>query len=312
MNLLKIVRPLNLLLLVFYIVMFLFAVILPLHQYTGTFPLLTSWQYMLLILSTVLIAAGGYVINDYFDVPIDRYNKPDKMIVTKHISEEGAFYLYLALTALGFISALVVVISLGRYGLIFYQIISIAILWMYAQSFKKMFLVGNILVSFLAGLAIIVLAMYEINVDAIESKVESALFMNGLLKIALAYSLFAFVSTFIREIIKDIEDIEGDKRCGAQTIPIKLGLNPTKGILLVLMVILLASIAYFLPALYKGNEAVPFLYIITLLILPLIYMMIILIIAKTKADFNKLSFTLKLFMLSGMMTMIYFFMSYAK
>jgi 4-hydroxybenzoate polyprenyltransferase len=260
----------------------------------------------------VFIAAGGYVINDYFDVPIDQYNKPNKMIVTKHISEDHAFYLYLVLSALGIIAALIVAISIGRFTLIFYQIFPVVVLWIYAQSFKKVFLVGNIMVAFLSGLVIIVPAMYEINLKEIGIRVENALFINGLLRISIAYSLFAFLSTLIREIIKDIEDIEGDKRCGAQTIPIRLGLNPTKGIIAFLFLILLGGISVFLPQLYKANEVVPFLYILTLLIFPLLYMLVYLFLAKSKEHFSRLSFTLKVFMLSGMITMVYFFINYAQ
>lgn len=312
MNVINIVRPFNLLILAFYMTLFIGAVILPLHQFTGTSTALTSWQYVLLILSTILIAAGGYVINDYFDVPIDQYNKPDKMIVTKHISEDNAFYLYFILTVFGIISALIVAISVGRLTLIFYQIFPVAVLWIYAQSFKKVFLVGNILVAFLSGLVIIVPTMYEINVKDIGNKVEYALFINGLLRISIAYALFAFLSTLIREIIKDIEDIEGDKRCGAQTIPIRLGLNPTKAIIAFLFLILLGGIFAFLPQLYKANEVVPFLYILTLLIFPLLYMIVYLFRAKSKEHFSRLSFTLKVFMLSGIITMVYFFINYAQ
>lgn len=311
MKVINIIRPLNIIMLVFYMMLFYWTVITPLHEFTGTEPTLAGWQYGLLVLSTILIAAGGYVINDYFDVPIDLYNKPDKMIVTRFISEEKAFNLYLTLTAIGILSALAVAFTLGRITLIFYQILPAVMLWIYAQSYKKTFLIGNILVSFLSGLVIMVPAMYEINLKTLGHKVENAFFINALLKISIAYALFAFISTLIREIIKDIEDMEGDKRCDARTIPIKLGINPTKGILAFLYLILLTGISFFLPQLYKANEVIPFMYIILLLIIPIIYMLFLLLKAVSKDDFGRLSFTLKVFMLSGMVTMIYFFINYA-
>ena len=168
------------------------------------------WVLTLLIISTVLIAAGGYVINDYFDVKIDRINRPDEMVVTRHISRDGAMRLFQVLTAIGVVAGLAVAWWGRSWTLAMIYIVIPGLLWFYSASYKRMFLVGNLVVAFAS--AIVPLLVAIVNADYLRHLYGEALIYTpivGEMYIWLSgFSVFAFLMTLAREMVKDMEDID--------------------------------------------------------------------------------------------------------
>jgi len=233
----------------------------------------------LITLSTVLIAAAGYVINDYFDVKIDLINKPERVIIGRYLKRRVAMTTHQVFNVLG--------CAIGLYvskWVFLVSVLSVTLLWLYASFFKKRPFIGNVIVSLLTALSLIILIVYyPQNRELV-----------GL------YALFAFGITLIREIIKDMEDVRGDASHGCRTLPIVWGIFRTK-------LFLYALIALFIPSLFMAahwlqNPQLAWLFFALLgLIGWLVYR---LVYADTKREFGALSSLCKIIMLVGMMSMI--------
>lgn len=263
---------------------------------------LSHWQYGLLVLSTVLIAAAGYVINDIFDQGTDRENKPDKVIIGKNISEATAYNLYVALNvsgvAIGFY--LSNVILKPGFAVIFILIAST--LYMYATSLKQLLLLGNIVVAMLLSFSVLIIGLFDLY-PAID--VENQLLMGNLFSILLDYALFAFMVNFIREIVKDVEDLKGDSAQGMKTLAIILGAAKTSKLISALGLIPIVSLLmyvnnYFVP----NNLIIATIYTFIFVLAPLIYFNVKIWTAKTKSDFKALSLLLKWVLLFGILSVV--------
>lgn len=267
---------------------------------TSTF--LDDGHFFILILSTIFIAASGYIINDIYDIKADVINKPEKAFVGNKISLKKANNLYFFLNFIGLLIGLYLSYYIGNISFFIFFILVSFLLYRYAISLKKRFLIGNIVVSFLIFLSIIAIAIFDLlpATNNYNQDSQSIVFLL-LLKIA----SFAFMLTLLREIIKDIEDIEGDKIINANTIPIVLGIEKTKIILLIISIILLLGLIYFSFTYFETNKYI-FYYLLILVELPLLYFMIKIIITKTKDNFHKLSNLLKIIMLIGILTILLF------
>lgn len=263
---------------------------------------LTNWQYALLVLSTILIAAAGYVINDIFDQDTDNENRPDGVIVGKSISETKAYNLYVALNvsgvAIGFY--LSNVIQKPSFTVIFILIAST--LYLYATSLKQMLLLGNIVVALLLSSSVIIIGVFDLY-PAIDS--ENQLLMANLFSILLDYAIFAFMINFIREVVKDLEDLKGDSAQGMKTLAIVLGNEKTTKLLfafgLIPIVLLLMYVNnYFMPNDLFISSIYAFLFVLA----PLIYFNVKIWTAKTKSDFKALSLLLKWILLFGILSIV--------
>ena len=171
--------------------------------------LLANLQFILLILSTLLIASGGYIINDYYDIKIDYVNKPDRVVIGKHLKRRHVLVIHSFFNGLGILLGIFV-----SWWIVGINILATFLLWLYSNLLKRLPLWGNLVVSFLTGLSVFVVYI---------------LFRQNLELIAM-YSVFAFFISLIREIVKDLEDIEGDEKFGCRTLPIAVGLVATKRI----------------------------------------------------------------------------------
>lgn len=263
---------------------------------------LADWQYGLLVLSTVLIAAGGYVVNDIFDQETDRINKADKVIVGKSISEAKAYNLYAFLNisgvAIGFY--LSNVIMRPNFAALF--VLIAATLYIYATSLKQMLLLGNIIVALLLSLSVIFIGIFDIfpATDAINQKVMASLF-----SILLDYAIFAFIINFLREIVKDLEDLEGDKKQGMNTLAIALGVNKTTKLLFALSIIpIIALFIYCNNYLFANNLMLSIIYSFLFILGPMLYFSIKIWTAKTKTDFQLLSKVLKWILFFGILSIL--------
>ncbi|MDQ3051070.1 MAG: geranylgeranylglycerol-phosphate geranylgeranyltransferase [Bacteroidota bacterium] len=276
-----------------------YAIITPILDYTGYASSINNSNYSLLVVATLFIAAAGYVINDYFDTGIDTINKPGKNKTGILITRQGAIVLYVLLNLAGFS----IIWHFGflqgiRYPLLLF-IFSAGLLYFYSSSYKKMFLVGNLVVSFLTALTIGLSVLFD----------HQALLSEPVKLLISAYALFAFMMTLIREIIKDCEDVEGDSVFGATTLAVVAGTKTAHVIASLLTAILLGSIVYIQVLQAQWQNLVAFLYTVVLIQLPLLVLMIRGLLSKTKKDENWNSRLAKLIMVTGIGSMLVFQLS---
>ncbi len=237
-------------------------------------------ELLVLVVSTVLIAAAGYIINDYYDVKIDYINKPDRVVIGKTITRRYAILFHVLLSLMG--------ISLGtvihwKIGLV--NAFSVFLLWLYSNLLKRLPFVGNLAVAVLTGLSILV-------VDFLYQAFNPLIFI---------YALFAFFMTLIREIIKDMEDLKGDNTFGCKTLPIVLGIRKTK-VIIYIIIALFAATVFVLNNFYS---ALPFDYYVLLLFVPLVFLLYRLVRADMKRDYRVLSNLCKVIMLLGILSMAF-------
>lgn len=253
---------------------------------------LLSFKFYLTIGSTILITATGYIINDYLDVNIDQINKPSSVIIGTKISRKTAIKWHLALTGLALLSALLV-----SKWLFLIEFTTAAILVKYSSSLKKKFLIGNFTVAVLCGLLLPVMYLWSHLLS---------------FKLLLVYGVFAGWITLIREIVKDAEDLKGDRMEGCKTIPIVLGLKQTKMIIYILsFLLILASVLYFILTsyihFYSIKLEIGYLVYITLFVeLPLCYIIYLVKHAQKTSDYSRISTFFKWVMLAGILSMVFF------
>lgn len=207
---------------------------------------LPGYMLLLIILATVLIAAGGYVINDYFDVKIDRINRPDEVIVTRSISKPAAMRLSMILSGIGIACGIAVAVVLKSLTIGILFVLIPGLLWFYSSSYKRLFMIGNLIIALLAGVTPIVVAMT--NVAVLQLRYETILPYTTLVHDIYAwlggFALFAFLLTWIREIIKDMQDQMGDRELECHSMPVVWGEKWTKVFATGLIVITLAIIGH--------------------------------------------------------------------
>jgi len=267
-----------------------------------------DFQFALLVFSTMLIAAAGYIINDYFDTRPDLINKPARVVVGVTISRKVAMILHMILNIIGVGIGVYLAFYVGLPSLSLVFVLSTGLLWFYSTNYKKQFLVGNLAVAFLTGLVPLMVVLFEIpllNREYGELMIRYDADFNYLFAWVSAFSFFAFVTTLIREIIKDAEDLEGDNAYGMKTVPIKLGTFWTRMVVVVLIVATLGALIYLLfkyiffsvdPADY-----ISLIYFCLFLLIPLILLAIQVITARDKQAYHRASTLIKLVMLFGIL-----------
>lgn len=265
------------------------------------------WYILLLvILATVLIAAGGYVINDYFDVKIDRINRPDELIVTRTISKPAAMRLSIALSAAGIVCGLVIAILLRSWTLGILFLIIPGLLWFYSSSYKRLFMVGNLIIALLAGMTPMVVAMT--NVAQLQLRFAPILPYTTLTHDLYAwlggFTLFAFLLTWMREIVKDMQDQMGDRELECHSMPVVWGDTWTKVFVTMLILITLAVIGhlwYHVLPFPIGWNSLSTRYIVLGIITPLLGALGLLWAAKIPSDYKNCQLLIKFTMFLGML-----------
>ena len=265
------------------------------------------WYLLLLVmLATVLIAAGGYVINDYFDVKIDRINRPDEVIVTRSVSKPAAMRLSLILSGIGIVCGLAVAAILRSMTIGILFILIPGLLWFYSSSYKRLFMIGNLIIALLAAVAPLLVAM--VNVAQLQLLYATILPYTTLVHDLYAwlggFALFAFLLTWIREIIKDIQDQMGDRELECHSMPVVWGELWTKVFVTGLIVLTLAVIGHLwfhvLPF-PIGWNSLSTRYIVLGIITPLLGALGLLWAAKIPSDYKTCQQVVKLTMFLGML-----------
>ena len=213
---LKLIRPINILIIIVTQWLFKWMLIDVFFKNTA----LTSLEFALLVLATVLIAAAGNIINDIQDVSIDKINKPKKVIVGKKIAEKNAYRFYIVLNILGVAIGIFVANQSEKSAFAIIFVLIAMLLYYYSIFLKKIPIIGNMLVSLLVGLVVIITGVFTllpITTDA------NRFLVNYVFKILFWYAGFAFFINFLRELIKDVEDVNGDYNGKVKSVPILLG-----------------------------------------------------------------------------------------
>ena len=296
MNILNLIRWKNLLLILLVQVLIKYA----LFESYNIQLTLDKLQFTLLVLATVLIAAAGNIINDIFDIETDLVNKPEKVIVNKTLSEKKALNLFIALNILGVGLGFYLSNAIGKSGFAVIFVLISALLYIYTSYLKQTLLLGNILVSALVGLSILIVPVFDLIPSITSSNREPYL---DIFKIAFTYAVFAFMINLLREIIKDIEDVNGDYKAQMKTLPILIGRDRTTMIVFALSFIpLLAVINYIISQLYSNRLAV--IYFLIFIVGPMLYFTIKIFSAEQKKDYQHLSNVLKVIMLFGVLSLL--------
>jgi 4-hydroxybenzoate polyprenyltransferase len=263
--------------------------------------------FYFITITSILIAAAGYIINDYFDVNIDQVNKPAKVLVGEHISRRWVIFWHLILSLLG-IYLLTIAFPFKDFWLIHVgNITCILLLWFYSTNFKKNFLVGNVVIALLTAWSIAIVYFSKFTAtELLHPKVHDIAHVR-FFKLMLLYSAFAFILTLIREALKDMEDMEGDEKFGCRTLPIVWGLKPTKVYLAVWLLVVIVALSIIQVFVLPYGWWISVLYCIVFIILPLTYVLFKLSKSFTHTDFAILSFWIKVSMLAGIVSMAFFY-----
>jgi 4-hydroxybenzoate polyprenyltransferase len=326
---LKLIRLPNLLIMAFTQYMVRWCLLIPLIQLKShdlDFSLLevqmTELDFFLLVLSTVMIGAAGYIINDYFDIRIDEVNRPETNLVGKGVKRRVAMAAHMTINIIAVMIGVYLSwkYNLLRVGTLIYVTVP-ALLWFYSTNLKRRFLIGNFVIALLSGIVPLMVVLFEIpNIyRAFPELVQGGfLQLTDVLHTTLAISLFAFIISLLREIIKDVEDYEGDFEYGCKTMPIVIGIAKTKKIMVGICGVVIGLIGWLqyrqisggtvLPENFGDNDSIhnawifsiPFyLYSFFLIQLPLIYLSIRLLTAKGKSDWRMASLLVKIVMVAG-------------
>ncbi len=302
LNFIKLVRLPNLIIVAAIQYIMRWCIVNPLLVTNGFEHQFDELSFALLVLSTVLITASGYIINDYFDTESDLYNKPDRVTVGKSISKKRAMNIHIALNVIAVAISFYISIKIGIFKLGFVFVIIAGLLWFYSSSYKRQFLIGNLIIALLIGLVPFMVAIFEVptlNQVYRDSLIQTSRNFNQIIFWIAGFSFFAFFVTLIREIIKDIEDLEGDFTFGSNTLPIIIGVFYSKIIVISLIVLTIVAL-YFVHFSYIGNLN-SLIYISVLLVIPFLFLIYKLILAKTKENFHFASNVVKIIMVLGIL-----------
>lgn len=305
----KLIRWQNLLMTAIMMSLVYRCVMSPLSYYSTIDVFPSSVSFVLLVMSLIFIVAAAYVVNDSFDVETDKVNKPERSFIPNIFSQKEANLFYVILTFLGLASGLVSSILLlnVRFYTLFAVIVLLAcLLYSYSSTYKRKLFVGNLIVSLSVAIAVFLPYLFELLYlsDNILYLSECKDIVKNIAYFVLIYTMFAFLLTFIREIVKDVEDVEGDGRTHCRTIPVVYGLSKTKTILYVLIVllsILLSAYQYILfeLQLFAAFASMAFVTLCSIVLIVKIYK------AEEKKYFHNLSNMIKIMMLIGILSMLF-------
>ena len=295
MALLKLIRWKNLLMIALVQVLIKYCLFEPF----GATITLNSFGLFLLILSTIFIAAAGYIINDINDVGTDEINHNKSVIANNIISEKNAYNLFIIFNLTGVALGFYLSYLVGKNGFFAIFVISSALLYLYATYLKQTLLIGNIVVALLVSLSLLIVGIFDLIpvVTELNRKTQITFF-----EILTDYAIFAFIMTILREIAKDLEDIEGDHNAGMNTLPIAIGRSRATKSLFVLNILAVLGVIYYMVTYVYKQEWLIY-YFALLVVAPLIFTAIKTYSAETKKDYKKLSLLYKVIMLMGILSM---------
>jgi 4-hydroxybenzoate polyprenyltransferase len=313
-DILQIVRYKNLIVVAATMYVMRLFIMNPLLEQKGMELQLDEYLFLLLTLATVCITAAGYAINDYFDKRTDMVNRPETVIVDKKLSRRAVISLHWTLNAFGVLFGSFVAIAIGKTFLVLVFLLIPGILWFYSTTYKRQFLLGNFIVASLTAMVPLMNLLFELpKLQAVywQELLFSPKYLNNIIYWVGGYTIFAFLLTLFREIVKDIEDFEGDKKYGHNTLPIVLGVKTTRSIASSILLLTIITLVYlfgaYLNFLPSGKfDYFTLFYIIFALVMPMFLLIVKLLTSSSKDDYHKVSSYAKLIMLIGILYAIPF------
>jgi 4-hydroxybenzoate polyprenyltransferase len=307
MNWLRLIRWNNLFIILLTQLLVWACILMPLRNWSNSPFLLNPLNFSLLCLSTILIAAAGYIINDYFDIKIDAINRPEKAILDHKINRRAGIIYHTVLNITGILLAGIVALQAGKAHWLLVQLSCTLLLFLYSSHFKRMFVIGNVVVALLTALTIFTLFVYEPALWQFVFRSPmlhkgGAIIPNPVWVMGI-YTCFAFILTWMREVVKDMEDHIGDAAEGCITMPIRMGLQQTARFVQILS---LFAIVPLLVASVKVNGLLAA-YTFFVITVPLMLWVIYLPRRATTQHYNKMSRYLKLVMVSGIGSLILYY-----
>ncbi|MCF8302092.1 MAG: geranylgeranylglycerol-phosphate geranylgeranyltransferase [Bacteroidales bacterium] len=302
---LKLLRLPNLVIIVLTQYMLRWCIIEPFYEKMGVDLQMDNLAFFLLVLTSVLMASAGYVINDYFDFRIDRVNKPEKVVVGRKVPFNRAIFMHWGLNIVGVLIGLYLSyrIHSWKMGLIFIAIP--LMLWFYSLRYKRIMLWGNLMISFLSAMIVLMVWLFEfMNLRMHPTAfTEAAHIVPVINTFVWAYALFAFIFSFIREMIKDLEDMEGDLQNGCRTLPIVAGTKTTRIIITILVIIAVGLLVYGITHLFQRNFLAAVWYYGIVVTIPAISLLFQFNSSSVKEQYHVSSNITKIIMFTGIIGM---------
>ncbi len=269
----------------------------------------SDFYFFLLVLSSILIAAAGYIINDYFDLQIDSINKPEKLVVDKAVKRRWAIIFHLCFSFLGIFIGGYISMKTGKWIIVIANFICVLLLWFYSTTFKRKLLTGNVMISLLTAWVIVVV-YYFAGANMLNYRgwnVEAYPFnIKKLYQLTIMYAGFSFIISLVREVVKDLEDMQGDAQFDCQTIPITWGVPAAKLFVAVWLVVAAASLMVIEIYAWQSGSWIFALYNIVFIVIPLLFVLKKIFLAVSSKDYHRISTQLKMIMLAGIISMLFF------
>ena len=297
----RLIRLPNILMVILTMYLMRWSIVIPILDYLGYDPAMPEWSFGLLVLSTVLITAAGNVINDFHDVNADRANQPERVVIYRYVSRRQAIISHLILNSTG---ATIGVFISFHHWLPWLSVIFLSvpmILWLYSLSFKHQPVIGNLVVSLLTATVPLLVILFEyplLSGEHMEELVYEPNLFKPIIWWILIFAVFAFLSNFIRELVKDGEDVAGDQEIGSKTLALMIGMSNLKILVLAISGLTLTALAVIFIAFLP--DLISLIYFGLFLAIPFAYLMILVARVKKPEDWRKASLVSKLIMLFGL------------
>ncbi len=280
--------------------------ILKLNDFSFQF---SEFHFFLLVLASMCITGAGYVINDYFDTKADLLNRPETVIIDREIDRRYAILLHWILNFAGIALGFYISYAAGIPFMGFMFILASGILWFYSTTYKRQFLIGNLIVAIMTAAVPFVVVVFEVpllNKAYGDFMLQHNANFNYIIAWVGVFAYFAFITTLTREIIKDVEDFEGDIVYGRKTLPIVWGISKTKIVISFLIITTILSLVYLFKTYLLINwkdevDFVSLVYFLLFLVIPLFLLLYLIIMAENKKNYHRANILTKFIMLGGIL-----------
>ncbi|MFH1297756.1 MAG: geranylgeranylglycerol-phosphate geranylgeranyltransferase [Bacteroidota bacterium] len=269
-------------------------------------------DFIIFVVVTLLLAIGGYVINDYFDLKIDRVNRPEQLVVSRLVAPRMAMKVHILVNAVAIILGFYLAYRVQSlwFGLLFPC--GALFFWFYSARWKQLLVWKNLIVAFISATLIMLVLLFEffhlrLNPEYFSTVIGT---FKGIFRIFLAYAGFAFLVSLFREIVKDMEDLKGDEQFGTRSLPSVTGIGWAKIVVVILVLITMVLLAYGQLVIYRFGLEMLFWYFLVTVQMPALYMIVAVIRAKRREDFRFASGLAKLIMFTGILSLLVLSLSY--